>query len=67
MAACAEHWSKFKPLTDKGDVSIWIKNSRVGRKQTNKQTNTLSHSLTHSLIYKQLKNGTEIGSDFHFL
>ena len=28
----------LQPFTGHGDVSIWVKNSRVGRKATNKQT-----------------------------
>ena len=38
MAMSAEHRSKFVALHGNGDVSIWVKNSRVGRKTLNKQS-----------------------------
>ena len=37
MAMRAEHRSNLQPFTGNGDVSIWVKNSRVGRYTWNKQ------------------------------
>ena len=36
MAISAEHRSNLQPFTCNGDVSKWMKNSRVGRKTANK-------------------------------
>ena len=38
MTMSAVHRS-MQPFTGNGDVSIWVKNSRMGRKNPNKQTN----------------------------
>ena len=39
MIMSAERRSNLQPFTGNGDVSIWVKNSEVGRKTTHKQTN----------------------------
>ena len=39
MAMSAEYRSKFVALIGNANVSIWEKNSQVGRKTPNKQTN----------------------------
>ena len=36
MAMSAEYRSNLQPFTDNGDVSIWVKNSTVGRKAEKK-------------------------------
>ena len=42
MAMSAEQrYKNLQPFTGNGDVSIWVKNSRVGRWTPNKQTNKL--------------------------
>ena len=40
MAIVPIFGQNLKPFAGNGDVSIWLKNSRVGRKTQNKQTNT---------------------------
>ena len=47
MVIDAEHKSKFAALTGNGDVSIWVKIFRVGRKTLNRQTNELLQSLSY--------------------
>ena len=42
MAMSAEHRSNLQPFTGNIDASIWVKNSRLGRKTPNKQANQLS-------------------------
>ena len=41
----------LQPLTDNGDVSKSVKNSRVGRKNPKKQTNKHSHLLRIEMKY----------------
>ena len=41
MAMSAEHSSKLEPFTGNGDVSEWVKNSRVGRNTINKPNKRL--------------------------
>ena len=43
----------LQPLTGYGDVSIWVKNARVGRKtlKTNKQANKNIHVLNTTLTF----------------
>ena len=40
MVISAEHRSKFVSFTGNGEVSIWVKNSQMGRKTPNKQKQT---------------------------
>ena len=50
------HWpcvasigQNLKPFIVNGDVSIWVKNSRKGRKSSNKQTNKVP--FKHQILY----------------
>ena len=38
MALSASIGKKFQPFTGNGDVSKWVRHSRVGQKTTNEQT-----------------------------
>ena len=50
MAIPAEHWSfsSFHPFTDSGDVSKWVKISRVGR--TNKHKNIYMYNQVFEIF-----------------
>ena len=41
MARLPSICQNIQPFTGNGDVSIWVKNLRMGRKTTNKQTNNI--------------------------
>ena len=43
LVISAEHRSNLQPFTGHGDVSKWVKNSRVGRKTPSKQTTYFDH------------------------
>ena len=52
MAMGAEYRSTFEPFIGNDDVSIWVKNSRVGRTtQTNKQTDIIYQRKQNFIIW----------------
>ena len=51
MAVVPSIGKNLQPFTANGDVSIWVKNSRMGRKPPNKQTNKSPNSLLCTLVY----------------
>ena len=65
MATSAEYTNvdqNLKPFTGNGDVSIWVKNYRVGFKNPNKETN--KHTFCNWIVHSALKRLPIVFSKF---